>query len=97
LEKRIKELLDLQEQYKFHEVAMIRSLEKCGKKVIQLSNSVAFFKSMISDIKEAIASIEKSIDILKNKFWHLEDIISAKDRKIITLVDQISFQFPYKI
>jgi hypothetical protein len=28
--------------------------------------------------------------MLENKCWHLEDIISAKDRKIIALVDQIS-------
>ncbi len=68
---------------------MTRSLEKSGEKVIQLLNSVAFFKSIISDTKKAIASAEKSIDMLENKCQHLEDIISAKDRKIIALVDQI--------
>ena len=67
LEKKIEELLDLQEQYKSHEVAMTRSLEKSGRKVIQLSDSVAFFKSIIPDIKKAIASTEKSIDMLENK------------------------------
>ncbi|RIA92729.1 hypothetical protein C1645_820228 [Glomus cerebriforme] len=56
LEKKIEELLDLQEQYKSHEVAITRSLEESGEKVTQLSDL---------------------------------DIISAKDRKIIALVDQI--------
>jgi chromosome segregation ATPase len=89
LEKRIEELLDLQEQYKSREVAMTRSLEESGGKVAQLSNSVAFYKSIIPDTKKAIASAEKSIDMLENKCRNLEDIISAKDRKIIALVDQI--------
>ena len=95
LEKKIEELLDLQEQYKSREVAMTRSLEESGEKVTQLSNSVAFFKSMIPDTKEAITSAEKSIDMLENKCRHLEDIISAKDRKIIALVDQISSHTSY--
>ena len=95
LEKKIEELLDLQEQYKSHEVAMIRSLEESGKKVSQLSDSVAFFKSIIPDTKKAIASAEKSIDLLENRCWNLEDIISAKDRKIIALVDQILFKMKY--
>src|SRR3954453_18647981 len=68
---------------------MIRSLEENGRKVTQLSDSVAFFKSIIPDTKKAIASAEKSIDLLENKCQNLENIISAKDRKIITLVDQI--------
>ncbi|CAI2190095.1 9039_t:CDS:2, partial [Funneliformis geosporum] len=66
--------------------AMTRSLEESGEKVSQLSDSVAFFKSIIPDTKEAIASAEKSIDMFENKCRHLEDIISAKDRKIIALV-----------
>ena len=90
LEKKIEELLDLQEQYKFHKVAMIRSLKESGEKVIKLSNSVAFFKSIIPDMRKAIASAEKSIDLLENKCQHLEDIISTKDRKIITFADKIS-------
>src|SRR3954463_2336397 len=89
LEKKIEELLDLQEQYKSREVAMTRSLEESGVKVTQLSDSVAFFKSIIPDTRKSIASAEKSIDILENKCRHLEDIISAKDRKIVALVDQI--------
>jgi len=95
LEKKIEELLDLQEQYKSREVAMTRSLEESGGKVTQLSDSVAFFKSIIPDTKKAIASAEKSIDLLENKCWHLEDIISAKDRKIIALVDQILSKTEY--
>ena len=55
LERKIEELLDLQEQYKSREVAMIRSLEKSGEKVTQLSNSVSLLKSIISDTKKAIA------------------------------------------
>jgi vacuolar-type H+-ATPase subunit I/STV1 len=90
LEKRIEELLDLQEQYKSREVAMTRSLEESGAKVTQLSDSVAYFKSIIPDTKKAIASAEKSIDLLENRCRHLEDIVSAKDGKIITLIDQIS-------
>jgi hypothetical protein len=89
LEKKIEELLDLQEQYKSREIAMTRSLEESGGKVTQLSDSVAFYKSIIPDTKKAIASAEKSIDMLENKCRQLEDIISAKDRKIIALVDQI--------
>src|SRR2546423_8974212 len=89
LEKKIEELLDLQEQYKSREVAMTKSLEESGEKVAQLSNSVAYFKSIISDTKKALALAEKSIDLLENKCQHLEDVISAKDRKIIALVDQI--------
>ncbi|GET51202.1 hypothetical protein GLOIN_2v1849309 [Rhizophagus irregularis DAOM 181602=DAOM 197198] len=87
--KKIEELLELQEQYKSREVAMTRSLEESGEKVVQLSDSVAFFKSIIPDTKKAITSAEKSIDVLENKCRHLEDIISAKDRKIVSLVDQI--------
>ena len=90
--KKIEELLDLQEQYKSHEVAMTRSLEESGEKVSQLSDSVAFFKSIIPDTRKAIASAEKSIDLLENKCQHLEDIISAKNRKIIALIDQILFK-----
>ena len=71
---------------------MTRSLEKSGRKVAQLSDSIAFFKSIIPDTRKAIASAEKSIDMLENKCRHLEDIISAKDRKIIALVDQILFK-----
>jgi chromosome segregation ATPase len=90
LEKKIEELLKLQEQYKSHEVAMTRSLEESGEKVTQLSDSVALFKSIIPDTKKAIASVEKSIDMLENRCQNLEDIISAKDRKIIALTDKIS-------
>ena len=89
LEKKIEELLDLQEQYTSREVAMTRSLEESGGKVTQLSDSVAFFKSIIPDTKKAIASAEKSIDLLENRCQNLKDIISVKDRKIIALVDQI--------
>ena len=71
------------------EVAMTKSLEESGEKVAQLSNSVAYFKSIIPDTKKALASAEKSIDLLENKCQHLEDVISAKNRKIIALVDQI--------
>ncbi|GES90848.1 hypothetical protein GLOIN_2v1777821 [Rhizophagus clarus] len=71
LEKKIEELLDLQEQYKSHEVAIIRFLEK------------------------TIALAEKSIDMLENKCQYLEDIISAKNRKIITLTDKISLYISY--
>src|SRR5438105_11550926 len=63
LEKKIEELLELQEQYKSREVAMTRS----GKKVTQLSDSVALFKSIIPNTKKAIASAKKSIDMLENK------------------------------
>ncbi|GBB96151.1 hypothetical protein RclHR1_26950005 [Rhizophagus clarus] len=57
LEKKIEELLDLQEQYKSHEVAMDQVFG--------------------GEWRE------------KNKCRHLENIITAKDRKIIALVDQI--------
>ena len=87
--KKIEELLDSQEQYKSREVAMTRFLEESGGKVTQLSDSVAFFKSIIPDTKKAIASAEKSIDLLENRCRNLEDIISVKDRKIVALVDQI--------
>ena len=90
LEKKIEELLDLQEQYKSREVAMTRSLEESSGKVTQLSDSIAYFKSIIPDTKEAIASAKKSIDLLENRCQNLEDIISAKDRKIIALTDKIS-------
>src|SRR5438046_4327037 len=80
LEKKIEELLDLQEQYTSREVAMTRSLEESGGKVTQLSDYVAFFKSIIPDMKKAIASAEKSIDLLENRCRNLEDIISVKDR-----------------
>ncbi|GBB95557.1 hypothetical protein RclHR1_25610001 [Rhizophagus clarus] len=89
LEKKIEELLDLQEQYKSRKVAMIRFLKESSRKVTQLSDLVVFFKSTIHDMRKAIASAEKSIDMLENKCWYLEDIISAKNRKIITLANQI--------
>ena len=68
---------------------MTKSLKESGRKVTLLSDSVAIFKSIISDIKKAIASTEKSINILENRCRNLEDIISVKDRKIIVFVDQI--------
>ncbi len=71
---------------------MTRSLEESGEKVTQLLNLIAFFKNIIPDMRKAIASAEKSIDLLENKCQHLKDIISAKDRKIIALVDQILFK-----
>ncbi|RGB24582.1 hypothetical protein C1646_772884 [Rhizophagus diaphanus] len=77
------------------ELYISKSLKENGEKVYQLSDSVVFFKSMIPDTRKAIASAEKSIDMLENKCWHLEDIISAKDRKIIALVDQISSHIRY--
>src|SRR5436305_13880207 len=86
LEKKIEELLDLQEQYKSRKVAMTKSLEESGEKVAQLSNSVAYFKSIIPDTKKAFASAEKFIDLLENKCQHLEDVISAKDRKLSLLL-----------
>jgi len=89
LEKKIEEFLNLQEYYKFCEVIMTRYLEENGEKVIQLSNLVAFFKSIISDIRKAIVSAKKSIDLLENKCQHLENIIFAKNRKIIIFIDQI--------
>jgi hypothetical protein len=89
LEKKIEELFNLQEQYKSHEVTMTRSLKKNGGKVIQLLDSVAFFKSIIPDMKKTIALVKKSIDLLENRCQNLENIISVKDKKIITLVDQI--------
>ena len=95
LEKKIEELLNLQEQYKSCEVVMTRSLEESSGKVTQLSDSVAFFKSIIPDTRKAIASAKKSIDLLENKCQHLEDIISAKDRKIIALIDQILFKMKH--
>src|SRR6266508_4848271 len=72
LEKKIEELLDLQEQYKSREVAMTRSLEESSGKVTQLSDLIAFFKSIIPDTKKAIASAEKFIDMLENKCQNLE-------------------------
>jgi hypothetical protein len=38
-------------------------------------------------MRKAIAFAEKSIDLLENRCQNLKDIISVKDRKIITLVD----------
>ena len=52
----------MQEQYKSRKVAMTKSLEESGEKVAQLSNSVAYFKSIIPDTKKALASAEKSIE-----------------------------------
>ena len=46
-------------------------------------------------MKKALASAEKFIDILENKCQYLEDIISAKDRKIFALVDQILFNMKH--
>src|SRR2546421_2164703 len=71
---------------------MTRSLEESSGKVTQLSDLIAFFKSIIPDTKKAIASAEKSIDLLCR---YLEDIISAKDRKIIALADKISSYTKY--
>jgi chromosome segregation ATPase len=67
MEKKIEDLSDSQDQYKSREQAMTKSLEESGEKITQLSDSVAFFKSMIPDTKKAIASAEKSIDMLENK------------------------------
>src|ERR1700722_15587559 len=68
---------------------MIKSLEESGEKITQLSSSVSSFKDIIHVSKEAITSAQKSINMLENKCRQLEDVISAKDRKIINLVDQI--------
>jgi len=68
LEKKIEELLDLQEQYKSREVAITRSLEESGEKVSQLSDSVAFFKSIIPDMRKVNISAKKSINLLESKY-----------------------------
>src|SRR5437764_2145521 len=47
LEKKIEELLDLQEQYKSCEVAMSMSLEESSVKVIQLSEMIVFFTCIV--------------------------------------------------
>ena len=85
LEKKIEELLDLQEQDKSREVAMTRSLEESGGKVTQLSDSVAFFKSIIPDTRKAIASAEKSIDLLENRCQNLEMLFLLKIEKLSLL------------
>ncbi|RIA99178.1 hypothetical protein C1645_811930 [Glomus cerebriforme] len=69
---------------------MAKSLEESDEKITQLSSSVTFFKGIIHDTKKAIASAENCIDMLENKYQHLEDIISAKNRKIIALANKIS-------
>jgi len=46
-------------------------------------------------MRKAIASAKKSIDLLENKYQHLKNIIFTKDRKIITLIDQILFKIKY--
>src|SRR4051794_1808513 len=86
LEKKLEELLDSQEQYKSREVAMTRSLEESGGKVTQLSDSVAFFKSIIPDTKKAITSAEKSIGVLEDKCRHLEDIFLLRIGKLSLLL-----------
>ncbi len=77
----------MQEQHKSYKVAIIRSLKESSEKIIQLLNLISFFKSIILDIKKAIALAEKSIDILENKCWYLKNVISAKDKKIITFIN----------
>jgi hypothetical protein len=61
LEKKIEELLDLQEQYKSREVAMTRSLEESGEKITQLSDSVAFFKSIILIRKKLLHLLKNTL------------------------------------
>src|SRR5207248_11082633 len=56
LEKKIEELLDLQEQYTSREVAMTRSLEESGGKVTQITDSVNFFKSKNPNKKKTNSS-----------------------------------------
>ena len=56
---------------------------------------IVFFKSIIFDTKKVIASAKKSIDLLENKCQYLKNIISAKNRKIIALVDQILSKIKY--
>ncbi len=74
---------------------MTKFLKESNKKDIQLSNLITFFKSIISDTRKAITLAEKSIDLLENKCQYLKNIISAKDRKIITLINQILFNMKY--
>src|SRR2546429_7782972 len=52
LEKKIEELLDLQEQYKSCEVAMTRSLEESGGGGNQKSNLITYFLRIINDKKK---------------------------------------------
>ena len=58
LEKKIEELLKLQEQYRFREVAITKSLKESGEKVNQLSDLVAFFKSIIPDTKKLLHQLK---------------------------------------
>jgi hypothetical protein len=67
MEKKIEDLLDSQDQYKSREQVMAKSLEESGEKITQLSSLVTFFKDIIHDTKDAIASAKKSIDMLENK------------------------------
>src|SRR5438067_4547072 len=61
LEKKIEELLNLQEQYKSREVAMTRSLEESSGKVTQLLDSVTFFKSIIPDTRKLLHQLKSSL------------------------------------
>ncbi|RGB22340.1 hypothetical protein C1646_776250 [Rhizophagus diaphanus] len=56
-----------------------KKIEELFKLQEQYKSHEIAITSIIPDMKKAIASAEKSIDVLENKCWHLEDIISAKD------------------
>ncbi|RGB24981.1 hypothetical protein C1646_772356 [Rhizophagus diaphanus] len=62
------------------EAAMSKSIEEKDKKI-------AFSKGLIQETKKTLTSAEKSINMLENKNQILEDIISAKEEKILSLYD----------
>src|SRR5256885_12847062 len=86
LEKKIEELLDLQEQYKSREVAMTRSLEESGGKVTQLSDSVAFFKSIIPDKKKLLHQLKSPLTCwrINARIWRI--LFSLRTGKLSLLL-----------
>ncbi|PKC75422.1 hypothetical protein RhiirA1_528808 [Rhizophagus irregularis] len=58
-----------------------------NKSIEEKDKKIALSKELIQETKKTLTSAEKSINMLENKNQILEDIISAKEEKILSLYD----------
>ena len=75
---------------------LVKTLKKKDKEIVKLSLTISLSKNDIKEIKDALKSVQISIDKLENENRQLLDIISIKDKKIITLDNKINSYTPHK-
>ncbi|CAB4399544.1 unnamed protein product [Rhizophagus irregularis] len=85
---------NLEDQYN-NKIRHIESRETdMSKSIEEKDKKIAFSKELIQETRKTLTSAEKSIAMLENQNQRLEDIITAKEEKIITLYDSFTSIVP---